>query len=293
MLATPPPSPGPVETAILAELSPTFTARHHETAIGPLRILEGGHGTPLVLIHGRGGAATGWLPLLLPLAGRYRVLAVDLPGFGCSAAPAFPGGGFEAGVDFFTAPVEAWLDHEQIHAPLIMGHSLGGLVAVELGLRRRIAPQKLVLIGAMGVGPQMTYSSRLFFRAGPERLAQRVGPALFNGIVAPPDTAEGRRLAALDHEIYAASARRDAARAFDALYPFTGPVPHRRERLHEIDAPTLVLWGDHDEAFPAPVAIAAAAALPRGELVILPLGHSPHREAPAQVLGIVLEFLGR
>jgi pimeloyl-ACP methyl ester carboxylesterase len=205
MPTSPSPPLGPVETSILSELSPTFTARLTESAAGPLRILEGGVGPPLVLIHGRGGAATTWFSWLPKLAQRFRVFAVDLPGFGSSSAPPFTGGDFEAGIDFFTAPIEAWIEGEGFGAPTLMGHSLGGLVAVELALRGRVSPRRLVLIGAMGLGPQMTYLSRIFFRAGPERLARRLGPTLFNRIVPAIDTPEGRRHAALDYELSTAS----------------------------------------------------------------------------------------
>ena len=86
-------SPGPVEASILGELSPTFTVRFAEGEDGSLRFLEGGDGPPLILIHGHGSAATSWFSLLPALAQRFRVLAVDLPGFGNSYAPssALPG----------------------------------------------------------------------------------------------------------------------------------------------------------------------------------------------------------
>jgi pimeloyl-ACP methyl ester carboxylesterase len=285
------PLPGPVEASILAELAPTFVERFAPGAACPLRILEGGTGPAIVLLHGRGDAATSWFPLLPALARRHRVIAVDLPGSGRSAAPRFEGRGFEAGAAYFTAPVEALLAREGIAAPALIGHSLGGLVAVELGLRRRIAPSKIVLIGSMGVGPAMTYASRLFFRLGPERIARRLGPRLLRLVLRAPDTKDGARIAALAHEILAAHERRDAALAMNALFPALGPVPHRLARLGEIEAKTLVLWGDRDEVIPSPVAIAAAAALPRGELRIEPLGHSPHLEAPERTLEMILAFL--
>lgn len=291
MLVSSPPSTGPVEASILAELEPTFAERFAPGEAGPLRILEGGEGPPLVLLHGRGNAATSWFPLLPALARRYRVIAVDLPGFGRSAAPRFEGEGFEAAVAYFAAPIEAFLVREGLSAPALIGHSLGGLCAVELALRRRIAPRKLVLIGGMGLGPAMSYASRLFFRAGPERLARRLGPALFRRIVPAPATRDGERIASLAYELYTAHERREPARAFNALYPALGPVPHRLARLGEIEAPTLVLWGDRDEVFPSPVALAAAAALPRGALRIEPLGHSPQDEAPERMASAMLEFL--
>ncbi|MFS8066767.1 MAG: alpha/beta fold hydrolase [Byssovorax sp.] len=288
-----PAPPGPVETALLAELAPTFSARRVETPFGALRVLEGGAGPALILIHGRGNAATTWFQMLPALARSHRVLAVDLPGFGQSEARRFRGGGFEAGLAYFTDAVEHWVVAEGLTSAAIAGHSLGGLVAVELARRGRVAPSRLALIGAMGLGSAMTYATRVFFRLGPERLARRLGRAGFERLNPPPSTPDGARLGALGFELYAArGGRPDASAAFDALCPLLGPVPHRADSLAQITAPTLILWGDHDEVFPSPVAIAAAAALPHATLRIEPLGHSPHLEAPERVLAIFEELLG-
>ena len=288
-----PAHPGPVEKAVLASLAPTFTARRVETPFGSLRVLEGGDGPALILLHGRGNAATTWFQMLPTLARSHRVFAVDLPGFGQSQARSFRGGGFEAGLAFFTDAIERWIVAEHHKGAAIAGHSLGGLVAIELARRGHAAPSKLVLIGGMGLGSAMTHASRVFFRIGPERLALRLGRAAFERLNAPPNTPDGPRLAALGFELYAVRrGRPNASAAFDALCPLFGPVPHRADSLAQIKAPTLVLWGDHDEVFPSPVAVAAAAALPNATLRILPLGHSPHLEAPEHVLQILEEFLG-
>ncbi|APR84964.1 putative hydrolase [Minicystis rosea] len=281
-------SPGPAEAAVLAELAPTFQVRHVDVLGGTLRVLEGGDGPPIVLVHGRGGAATSWGPLLPALARRGRVLAVDLPGFGASRGHRFDGGGVEAALDFFVAPLEAWLLSERIVAPAVVGHSLGGLVALEIALRRRVAPRALVPIAPMGTGPEVALAARLFFRAGPERLSRALGPSLFARITG----ASGPHDAALSYELHAVrGGRPDATLAFDTLLPLVGPAPHRRDRLASIDVPALVIGGDHDPVFPAPLAIAAAAALPRGAVHIEPSGHSPHADAPARVLTIVDAFL--
>ena len=63
-------------------------------------------------------------------------------------------------------------------------------------------------------------------------------------------------------------------------------------RLATNDVPALVLWGDHDEVVPSPVALAAGAAMPRGEVRIAPYGHSLHVEQAAEVGGILKGFLG-
>ncbi|MFT3775030.1 MAG: alpha/beta fold hydrolase [Minicystis sp.] len=281
-------APGPVEARILADLAPTFRVRHADARGGTLRILEGGDGPPIVLLHGRGNAATSWYPLLPALATMGRVLAVDLPGFGASHGHHFDGGGVEAAIDFFAGPIESWLLAEGVTAPAIVGHSLGGLVTLELALRRRVAPRAIVPIAPMGTGPEISLAARLFFRAGPERLARALGSTLFARLTGSTDP----RAAALSFELLTVpGGRRDAVAAFDTLVPLAGPAPHRRDRLGSIDIPALILAGDHDEVFPAPLFIAAAATLPRGELRLLPLGHSPHTEAPDRVLPVLRAFL--
>ncbi|WP_437732611.1 alpha/beta fold hydrolase [Sorangium sp. So ce1335] len=286
---------GPAESAILAELAagaPPFAVHRRAALSATLRYLEGGSGPPVVLLHGRGNAATTWFPLLPELARRHRVIAVDLPGFGHASSPPFEGGGFEEGLRFFTDPVEELLLELELGDAALVGHSLGALVAAEIALRRRARPRKLALIGAMGVGAVMTARSRAYFRAPPERLVRLLGAARFHRIHPPPPTPIGARLAALHGELYAVPDGRIApVAAFNALFPAFGPVPNRLSRLGEIDAETLVLWGERDDVFPAPIGIAAAAAIPRATLRVLPLGHAPHLEDPALVLPELTAFL--
>ncbi|WP_437588490.1 alpha/beta fold hydrolase [Sorangium sp. So ce1000] len=287
--------PGPVESAILAELTagaPPFTVHRRAALSSTLRYLEGGVGSPVVLLHGRGNAATTWFPLLPELARRHRVVALDLPGFGHASSPPFEGGGFEEGLRFFAEPVEELLLELGLGDAALVGHSLGALVAAEIALRKRARPRKLVLIAAMGVGPVMTARSRAYFRAPPERLVRVLGHALFRRIHPPRPTPLGERLAALHSELYAVPDGRVApVAAFNALFPALGAVPHRLSRLGEIDAETLVLWGERDDVFPAPLGIAAAAAIPRAMLRMVPLGHAPHLEDPALVLPELTAFL--
>ena len=280
---------GPVERSIVDALAPVFRERFVAAAGGSLRILEGGEGPPLVLLHGRGGSATAWFPLLPALARAHRVLAVDLPGFGASSGFRFSGG-VDAARAFFAEPIAAWLAAEGIAGPVLVGHSLGGLVALELALGG-VQPAAIVLIGSMGVGPEMTSPARLFFRAGPERLARALGLGVLARLLPFPGP-EAARIGALAGELLTVpGGRPDGAAAFDALVPLVGPLPHLGGRLHEVAAPALVLWGDRDEVFPAPLAIAASAALPRSVLRIEPGGHAPHVEAPAKALAILEDFL--
>ncbi|MFY0580219.1 alpha/beta fold hydrolase [Cystobacter fuscus] len=277
---------GPVEAEVLGELAPGVVPRACPLAGGgTLRLLEGGEGPPLVLLHGRGSAASTWFPLLPALAREHRVLAVDLPGFGGSPATPGPLRTAEDGLRFFVEPVEEVLSTLAPGPMTLVGHSLGGLVALELALRGRVPVKRPVLVDAMGLGPEMAREARLYFRVGPERVARVLGPRLFGRIAPLPDTPHRRRLMALDYELMTVSGgRTEATRAFNMLVPLTGGVFHRRERLGEVKPPTVYLWGENDGVLPVSLAEAAVRAQPSARLVRVRAGHSPHLEQPECIL---------
>lgn len=284
--------PGPVEEAMLAELAGSVEIHRPIAAGVGLRVLELGEGPPIVLLHGRGHSALMWWPLLLELSKRHRVIAFDLPGFGHSTGPPFSGEAADA-IEYFTRPVEAWLESELPEGFVLCGHSLGGLVSLSLLLRRRVRPSKLVLVAPMGVGSAMSAGSRAYFRAGPERLARWLGPRVIRALTSSfPRDANGGRLDALSYELSAVYGGRPGAQAaFDALCPLGGPPYHLFDRLGEVDVPTLLVWGDGDRVFPSPVGLAAAARIPNARLAMFPLGHCPHVEAPDLFLGALASFL--
>ena len=111
-----------------------------------LRYLVAGEGDALVLVHGLGGAAANWLalaPLLLP--GR-RLIVPELPGHGGSSPlPAAPS------LSPYADRLGLLLDHESAAPAAVVGHSLGGAVALRLALRRPQAVSALVLAAAAGI----------------------------------------------------------------------------------------------------------------------------------------------
>jgi pimeloyl-ACP methyl ester carboxylesterase len=282
-----------VEAELLGQLAPAVTSQvHWLPGGGALRVLEGGTGPAVVLLHGRGHAAPVWFSFLTALARGHRVLAVDLPGFGQSSASDVEPRSAEDGVRFFTDPVEDWLAALAPGPVALVGHSLGGLVALELTLRGRVPVERLVLVDAMGLGPEMARASRLFFRAGPERLARNLGPWAMDRMLPPPPTPLGQKLGALGYELLAVpGGRPEAAHAFDTLVPLTGPVFHRRERLGEVKVPVLLVWGEREDTLPLSLAEEAAKRLPGARLLRVDAGHSPHVERPERVLPDVKAFL--
>jgi pimeloyl-ACP methyl ester carboxylesterase len=111
-----------------------------------VRYLVGGDGPSLVLVHGLGGAASNWVELVPALTGSYRVLALDLPGHGGSSPlPAAPS------LTPFADVVAVVAEREGLLPACVVGHSLGGLVALRLALRRPDAVRALLLASAAGI----------------------------------------------------------------------------------------------------------------------------------------------
>ena len=287
------PSVGPVEAALLAQLAPAVSATvHWLPSGGALRVLEAGTGPTVVLLHGRGGAASQWFTYLTTLARGHRVLAVDLPGFGMSSPTEGPLATAEDALAFFTVPIETLLARLAPGPVSVVGHSLGGLVALELALRARVPVERLALVDAMGLGPEMARKARLFFRAGPERLARSLGPWAWAQMMPPPPTQLGQRLGALEYELLTRpDASPEATRAFNRLVPVTGSVFHREEQLASVTAPVLLVWGEHEDTLPVSLAEQAAQRLPNARLLRLDAGHSPHQERPERVLPELKAFL--
>jgi len=289
--------PGPKEARVLARLRDVVTTHPRIGRGVALRSFEGGpfvdgasetpasEETPtLVFLHGRGHAAPIWVDWLISFGATRRVAAIDLPGFGHSgAAPLSPGA--EGGLAFFADPIEDVLAKK---GPVVLvGHSLGGLVALELALRRAVEVRALVLVAAMGLSPIVSARARAYLRFGPERLAKVKAALPFLA------DASGRGdIAELREELYLVrGGRPEAKRAFDSMLPLVGPAFHRQTELGRVDVPTLLIWGSDDEAFPLPIAIDAASRIPRADLRVLGRGHSPHLEASDESIRAVRGFV--
>lgn len=288
--------PGPVERKILEKMAPIASEKRRVGAGVALRTIEAVHPsskkTAAVLLHGRGHAAPIWAPVLEQLAKERSVFAFDLPGFGHSGIREAPPTSAEEGLALFVDPVEGVLCAQD--APwgadevVLVGHSLGGLVALEIALRGRVNVAGLVLIGAMGLGPYVTPTARAYLRAGPERIA-RVSALLGLG----PARDQADPMSELRRELHLVRRRErvSAKQAFDAMLPLFGDTLHRRDRLREITVPTLLVWGHEDEAFPLPIAMDTSTRMIGSELEVMRGKHSPHLEDAAAVSARVIRFL--
>lgn len=251
-----------------------------------LHYLEAGAGPPMVLLHGAGGGAANWYRLMGTLSARYRVIAVDLPGFGLSDSiePAAPLGRQVARL------VGKLLERIDVTPAHIVGTSFGGLVAIRLA--QLTNPRSVVLIDSAGLWRKA--SMRVGIACTPlfQRLAlkqTRAGArwALHHVMI--------RRRLPADHEealidyIHATAARADMkvmGRAYAAFGGWRGQSEViTAGELAEIAPRALILWGSEDRFLRAPPAgIRAALAAGAQVHIISGVGHSPNWEAPDEVL---------
>lgn len=235
--------------------------------------LAEGH-PPLVLIHGAGGNRLFWPPGLRRLEG-VRVCAVDLPGHGQSA---------DAGrstVEGYAAAVVEWMRAIDLGPAVLAGHSMGGAVALQLGLLYPERTAALVLVGSGGrlrVHPAIL---ELAERAETHRQAVDLIVEWCFSAAAPPRLVELARQRMAAASVGVLSADLIACDRFDVL-----------GRLGEVRAPTLVVYGSEDRMTPERHQRALAEAIP-GAVVerIEGAGHMVMIEQPEAVRAALGGFL--
>lgn len=251
-----------------------------------LAAYDAGSGPALVLIHGQFGDHQDWWPVLEPLSREFRVLAVDLPGYGASAKPRRP-----YTVEFFVDTLHALLQSAGIPDAILAGNSWGGSLAISYVLR--YPARALALVGSAGI---RRYSqdelSLIYSRLNPDYLAgMRPEDArlLFSRLFPAPSEHTRRYI-----EKQAAMIARPDYADYAAMLAQAIPLAHEYNLLHrlpEIQVPTLILWGDQDSRIPVENAHTAAGLIPGARLEILPgAGHMPQIEAPERFVHVIRSF---
>jgi pimeloyl-ACP methyl ester carboxylesterase len=272
---------------------------HHQDGVAGLPthwVTAGRADSPhAVLLHGAGGSAALWYPVLAALADRRHVVAVDMPGHGETSIPAWPSPGT---MERMLEWLAEFLD--RFDWPLLVGHSLGGYMSLLHFARLRPSVAGLVLVDAGGVGPRPpgfvmatrhpVLGALLGLAAGARPTRRRIERTVRRLSVDPYRIPHGQL--ALDYALETAS-RPGAGRFQFEVY--RSVAIHEGEpgykvwgRLQEISSPTLLVWGERDY-FPLAYARQAALEMPAARLEVLPgTGHLSYLEDPRtfnEVLG--------
>lgn len=251
-----------------------------------------GAGEPVVLLHGIGHRRQAWSPIFDTLAGDYDVIAFDLAGFGQS--PALPTS-MPYDMDHVCSHLTANFQSLGIDRPHVVGNSLGGAIALELGARD--AARSVTALSPAGFfGPANRFIA----------LAQLI--ALRAVSLASPDvvlravsaTSLGRRI--IGSALYAHPERVDAAatlgdaRAMKASKAFErvalSAMSYRFSR--KISVPTTVVWGTRDRLLPYAQSATARERLPEAEHVgLVDAGHVPMVDQPDKIVRLISETIAR
>jgi pimeloyl-ACP methyl ester carboxylesterase len=265
-------------SAVVSARTETVPVRHCEI---DAKVRVGGTGPPVVFLHGAGGPA--WDPFLEALAQRRTVYAPDHPGTGETERDAIRRvRGLWDLVLFYDELLDA-LGLERV--PLV-GASFGGMVACEIAAHRRGAIEGLVLLDPLGLwrddAPVAQYMTMT---------ADELAAVLFHD---PRCAAAQAALALPDDLGERAVAMADLVWAMGATGKFAWPIPDKGldRRLHRVNAPTLVVWGEEDRLVPPVYAQEFAARIVGARVeLIAGAGHLPQIERTDEVAPLVLGFL--
>jgi pimeloyl-ACP methyl ester carboxylesterase len=257
-----------------------------------------GWGPLLVLIHGITGSSDTWQDVIEPLAERYTVVAPDLLGHGHSAKPRgdYSLGAYASGLrDLLSA-----LGHDR---GTIVGHSLGGGVAMQMAYQFPDRCERLVLVSSGGLGRDV----HLMLRAAALPGSEFVLPLLAAAPVLNAGTSIGGFLRKLG--LRAGPDLEELWRGFSSL----GDVEARSAFIHTLRAvidpggqrvaatdrlylaeriPTMLLWGERDPIIPIRHGRAAAELMPHSRFETFPKsGHFPHRDEPRRFVKTLSDFI--
>jgi len=254
-----------------------------------------GHAEAVLLIHGLGNHAhRDWQPAIEPLARRFHVIAVDLPGFGDSSP--LPGAYSFAALDSVLTQLLSQLGVDQVD---LVGHSLGGAVALHFAHQHADQVGRLVLVDAAGILLRVVYAqqlARINARAvGIERidrffsdLDQRIG-GVSKAVMSGADSRFDLSRWLIDNPL----ARNALIGRYTQLDAAFGLIEHDfSAAIRETGAPTTLIWGRDDPVAPLRIGELLAARMPDARLTVLDgVGHTPMSDSPAAFTALLLQAL--
>jgi pimeloyl-ACP methyl ester carboxylesterase len=268
-----------------------------ERTVAGCNVAVGGReGAPtLVLLHGHGATWRSWGPFLPLVARRFHVVAVDLPGFGGSPPP--PGTTYD--LDAVAAGLEEACIELELGAITLVGHSMGGGLAAIFAAHYPNRVRRLVLVAPAGFAPIRMHGPVTRFWSHPHALRA----ARLSGWLAMPGVAVSTRARQVtfrglfrDHSVLTRADALSLLRGWTQAHSL-GPAgevavrEHARERMADITAPTLLVWGDDDRVVRPVHADELARELPDAQLVWLrDIGHMPMFECPELLASTIAEF---
>lgn len=256
-----------------------------------LHYQEKGEGTPLVLIHGYTSLSYTWKDVFEPLAEHFRVIAVDLKGFGFSEKP---DGNYRRSEQ--AVLVRGFLKNLKIEKAWFAGNSMGGEVSLNVALQEPNLVEGLILIDSSGVK---------IAKKGTESPSSRfdipfVGRALASIILLSDEIVrDGLERSYFDDnqiteeavEMYHLPLKTNNGQRAAFLARDQWDTESVESELGKINVPTLIIWGAEDEVTPLEGGKKLNSLIKDSKLVVFEkVGHLPQEEAPKKVFEEILKF---
>jgi pimeloyl-ACP methyl ester carboxylesterase len=274
----------------------------HYVKIGPINTCywAEGQGSPVVLVHGLGGSAAGWLTSFEALSTQHRVYALDLIGHGRTEKPA------SGRIDYpdLVLFVHDFMMELKIKRASIVGHSMGGAITLQLAINYPDSIYKLVLVDTAGLGRQVSSLLRIMsipvlgeilasraYTPDVNKFKDELRSGAKNPIYLTDEILEALYRIEENPTQYKTTLKilRMGVNWMGQKKSLYGPIV---QKLPSITCPTLLIWGRQDNVFPFQHGEFAAKTLPDAILeTIDDCGHVPMFDQPEISNRLVLEFL--
>ena len=255
----------------------------------------GDAGPVLVLVHGIASRAAQWEKVMADLGEHYRVIAPDLLGHGLSAKPR---GDYSLGAQACgVRDLLAALGHDRI---TLVGHSLGGGIAMQFAYQFPERVERLALVSSGGLGPEVSGFLRAATLPGSEWVLPVIAGSWVRKAGRGVDRLTRRRLpAGMREALFGFGSLGDPATREAFVHTARSVIDVRgqrvdgRDRLYlATDLPLLLVWGEKDAILPVEHGRAVAAAVPSARLeVFAKSGHFPHLTEPVRLAALLHEWV--
>jgi pimeloyl-ACP methyl ester carboxylesterase len=273
---------------------------HEEITLHGHRVTyrRAGWGPVVVLVHGITGSSKTWEDVIEPLAENYTVVAPDLLGHGESAKPRgdYSLGAYASGIRDLIAAI----GHDRA---TVVGHSLGGGVAMQMAYQFPERVERMVLVSSGGLGREV----HLLLRAAALPGSEIVLPLLASpGLIGRLDGLGGvlgrlglRAGADLDEMWQGFSSLADPGARAAFIHTLRTILDPGGQRVSAVDRlylaaemPSLIMWGERDPIIPFRHGVNATETMPGSRLVTFPdAGHFPHRQDPKRFVRELTDFI--
>ena len=260
-----------------------------------INFVEEGKGQPILFLHGLGGSWKDWAANLSFFPTFYQAMAIDFPGFGDSDKPET-----DYSISWLTTIVEKFLRERKLDQAIVVGHSMGGLVALNLAAQPGSPVKNLVVADVVGIGDKAEFLSYALTKKimGPESRFETFEGLLREEFKAMVENFIKGQKPKTSKEFFQSVPKNPLTGK--PLLPMTPAVQMSasiidfdiRPQLASIRQPTLILWGSKDPIAPPQDASFLKSKIPQASLEILEnCGHSPMQDLPDRFNQEVEKFL--